>query len=484
MNNKMGAGNPVIPSNRPSQFIRLNPQPFEEIYELGELLGMSQIGDVYNATHRNSKISYGVKIVNEEDKERHEIVERILQIFIDSDHPGLVKFNEFFREGKKIYLVMEKCTGGSLGTLLEENRKVEEYTASVICKRLFSVVYHLHENKISHRSIRPEFILFQTPAAYSDVKLVFLTQAKSFAENIRFDDQIGFDEYNSPEMMKRDYNQLCDLWSIGILLYKMLSGNFPFPNTNQNSPERNSHHIEDLPRSRLQYSQCLFDDAIWSSISNDAKDLIKGLLCSEPERLSAEDALRHPWIFNQDNFRMPPQEIITQILNDISNYNGRNNYQDAITSLTVSILTEDEIQNTRKLFLCLDKDGDGKLSLTEFMNGFGTPLNKRDHEKRISRIMEQINRNKNKFIDYHKFVKASLGRDLVLSDRNLRALFGKIDLNHRGGVNLEDFTRTFNPRNEGPTLDWNRFIKDADRDKDQMLNFAEFVAGVQREFQN
>lgn len=471
-------------NNRPGQFIKLNNSQFYDIYDKGSMLGMSQIGDVFDAVHKITRKSFGVKIVDESQTGNREIIKKIMEILIDSDHPGIVKCIEYFREQNQMYLVMDKCTGGSLAEKLEYSIRLDENTASIICQRLLSVVYYLHQHKISHRSIKPEFILFQERENYSDVKLVFLTKAASFTENTRFSEIIGQEEYNSPEMLLQDYNEKCDLWSIGVLLYQMLSGKLPFSDI-PDSPR--DHHIKltstGFSKEKMLKFDYSFKHEVWSTISDKAKDLIAKLLCPENERISALVALQFPWISEQDNIRTPPRNIINKILENLSSYKSEDKFRDAISGISASILSEYDTRYIRRLFQYLDTDGDGKLSQEEFINGFGIQFNIGGYKKRILQIMRQIDTDKNGFIDFYEFLKASIGKTEILTESNLKNVFDKIDIGRVGKLSLDDFINTFS-RGPEDTIDWGRFIEGADHDRDSRLNFEEFVAVVNEKFRN
>lgn len=462
--------NECLLKNRPGQFMKLNPKPFDEIYQLGNMIGMSHIGDVHEAIHKTTHQSYGVKIVDESIEINRKTIEKIKDILTVSDHPGLVKCNEYFRENNRMYLVMEKCTGGNLLELLPDSRYLEEYNASIICHRLLSVVYHLHQHKISHRSIRPEFILFQEPGNYSDVKLVFLTHAEYFTETSRFTEQVGQEMYSSPEMLNRDYNEKCDLWSVGILFYWMLSGELPFTDIEQN-------------RENIMNFNYQFDHEVWQTISDNAKDLIKKLLCPESQRFSAYEALHHSCFSTQDVFRVPARSAVIKIFQNLASYNSQDKFRDAICGLSISVLTEYDYRHIRNLFLSLDIDGDGKLNQEEFINGLHIPFNEKANRRLIEKVMNQIDTDGNRYIEYNEFLKASIGKDVILKESNLRAVFAKIDSDGSGKLSLDEFAKTFSTNPEDRAA-WAQFIQSADLNGDDEIDFEEFEAVVKRKFQD
>lgn len=201
-------------------------------------------------------------------------------------------FDRFDTAGK-IYLIEEYFQ--EIQTL-EEKLKEEQYAeigfreshASFIFYQLANALYYLHKKNIVHRDIRPcNIIVPNSNKLY--IKLTNYVYARIFevSEEIMVSDASILD-YRSPELIKGAYGIKCDCWSLGVVLFQMLCGYTPFPDSVEHGSRATKRLI-----SEMSYH---FENENWSNISAAAKNLIRKLLTSEEERLSAEELIRHPYV--------------------------------------------------------------------------------------------------------------------------------------------------------------------------------------------
>ena len=119
----------------------------------------------------------------------------------------------------------------------------------------------------------------------------------------------GTSYYMAPEVIKgEEYSELCDLWSAGVILYIMLSGEPPF------FEEDDDKVLETIVKGDLDFS-----DPLWNCISDDAKDLIRNLLVPADRRISAHKALQHKF-FLVNNAKQMPQKLQTRIVRRLESY--------------------------------------------------------------------------------------------------------------------------------------------------------------------
>ena len=203
------------------------------------------------------------------------------------DHPNIVRLFEVFEDDKNFYLIMELCHGGNLLSRMKNN-KYKEKAAAVLMEQIVSAVAYCHEKGICHRDLKPENVLFCDESPHSPVKIVdfgisniFVLSLTNFQNEIKegnlslqkMDSQIGTIYFMSPEIIKGSYNEKCDIWSLGILLYYSLYGYPPFVGAND------SQLIQSIFESKLT-----FPNEDWKNISESAKDLIKKMLSSEKKK--------------------------------------------------------------------------------------------------------------------------------------------------------------------------------------------------------
>ena len=175
---------------------------------------------------------------------------------------------------------MEECFGGTLFDRLYKNMEEEgeafsEKEAAKIFKQIMSAIYYCHKQGIAHRDLKMENVLFLYKTKDSPIKVIDfgLSEFQSLPENLleiisgeknmMMTGYVGTPHYISPEVIKGKYNQKCDIWSAGVILYAMLSGSFPFDGKSD----------KDIYKAIIKRKYDFKKD-VWKNISNEAKDLI------------------------------------------------------------------------------------------------------------------------------------------------------------------------------------------------------------------
>ncbi|XP_028807145.1 calcium-dependent protein kinase 26-like isoform X2 [Neltuma alba] len=270
-------------------------------YVLGEQLGWGQFGVIRACTDKLTGDVLACKsiakdrLVTSDDlrsvKLEIEIMARL------SGHPNVVDLKAVYEEEDFVHLVMELCAGGELFHRLEKNGRFSESEARVLFRHLMQVVLYCHENGVVHRDLKPENILLATRASSSPIKLADFGLATYIKPGQSLHGLVGSPFYIAPEVLAGSYDQAADVWSAGVILYILLSGMPPFWGKTK------SQIFEAVKAADLR-----FPSEPWDHISKSAKDLIKGMLCTEPSRrLTAQQVLDHCWMeSNQTN----PEQLI------------------------------------------------------------------------------------------------------------------------------------------------------------------------------
>ena len=201
------------------------------------------------------------------------------------NHPNVIKYHELYEDSRAIYIVMEYVDGEELFDVIskrvEISGKFSEYETAVIVKKLLQTVEFLHENHIMHKDIKPRKILV-TPNG--EIKLVDFGLSKWQVYGTHYTTS-GTPYYLAPEVLKGVNTSKSDIWSIGVLLYCLLSGTLPFVKGSDSTVFDKS--------SEADYS---FDLRLWISVSISAKDLISRMIDKDyHHRYSASDCLKHEW---------------------------------------------------------------------------------------------------------------------------------------------------------------------------------------------
>uniref|UniRef100_A0A8D0CIP5 Ribosomal protein S6 kinase n=1 Tax=Scleropages formosus TaxID=113540 RepID=A0A8D0CIP5_SCLFO len=270
--------------------------PFYMNYELDlkdSALGEGSFSICRKCAHKRTGQSYAVKIVSRrmESQTQNEIA----ALKLCDGHPNIVKCHEVYHDQLHTYLVLELLQGGELLDRIRCKRHFSETEASRIMRKLVSAVSHMHDVGVVHRDLKPENLLFMDESEASEIKIIDFGFARLKPPDNQLLKTPCFTlHYAAPEVLKYDgYDESCDLWSLGVILYTMLSGQVPFQ-----SQEKSLTHTsaEEIMR-KIKQGDFSFEGEAWRNVSQQAKDLIKGLLTVDPsKRIKMCDLRYDAWL--------------------------------------------------------------------------------------------------------------------------------------------------------------------------------------------
>lgn len=249
-------------------------------FEIGKLLGEGKFGKAYLAREKETKYMIVLKIL----KKRQLVLykhEKQLETEIDVQsrlrHDNILRLYGYFWDAKRIYLILEYAPDGDIFTELRLCDRFTECKAANYIKQVMQGFIYLHRNGIIHRDLKPENLL----RSGNTVKIADF--GWSYRGNNKRTTFCGTTEYLPPEMVaKEEYDYRIDYWAIGVLTYEFLVGRTPFG-------EQGSKDIY-LKIVGVDFEMPYF-------LTKEAKDFIYRLLSRNPnQRMSLEDALKHPWI--------------------------------------------------------------------------------------------------------------------------------------------------------------------------------------------
>ncbi|KAG7214168.1 hypothetical protein KM043_001517 [Ampulex compressa] len=291
---------------------------FQELYKLtGEVLGEGAYASVQTCASLYTDLEYAVKIIDKiPGHARTRVFKEVETFHHCQGHPNIIQLIEFFEDEEKFYLVFEKVNGGQLLSRIQERIHFSEREASQIVREIASALNFLHKKGIAHRDLKPENILCVHPDKLTPIKVCdfdlgsgikFNNSLSSPVATPQLLTPVGSAEFMAPEVVEafigeaNYYDKRCDLWSLGVIMYILLCGYPPFYGNcgTDCGWERgeNCRACQELLFTSIQEGRYEFPDKEWRCISDDAKDLINGLLVKDAhQRLSAESILKHPWI--------------------------------------------------------------------------------------------------------------------------------------------------------------------------------------------
>jgi calcium-dependent protein kinase len=258
----------------------------------------------------------------------------------------------------------------------------------------------------------------------------------------------------------------------------MLSGEPPFYGEN-----------DDEIYSQILTADIKFDQNIWEDISEEAKDLIRKLLNkNQKNRLSAVEALSHPWIQNIDMKRINflSIETLNAIVTNLYKYNAVQILQQASIAFIVhNLITRNMTKELRKCFIQFDTNGDGRLDKQELINGLKTVDTKNNLEQEVERVMRIIDVDGNGFIEYEEFLRASIDINKILTDNNIKIVFQLFDANNTGKITPMELKRVMDINTADVSDEvWAQIIDDIDLDKDGVISYYEFKEMLNKVKQN
>ncbi|XP_042877054.1 serine/threonine-protein kinase Chk2-like [Penaeus japonicus] len=292
------------------------PPELTQFYTMSKKLGEGTFGEVRLAYKQDTLERCAVKILKKKGSQiilnNINTINNEIKLLQSVDHPCIIKLQNVIDTPEKIYIVMELAEGGELFDRLASNRRLPESTVKFYFYQVALAVQYLHRKNITHRDIKPENVLLGTDEEFTRVKLTDFGLSKFAADASQMTTFCGTPTYIAPELLDfgpLSYTSRVDMWSLGVLLFVSLAGYPPFHADN-----------DGMLRYRIKNAVFDFHHNCWQEVSEEAKDLIRKLLVSNPnERLDIERALKHPWLqdtamqrkaldlINQDSRLISPQ---------------------------------------------------------------------------------------------------------------------------------------------------------------------------------
>jgi len=456
----------------------LSGDPFV-FYTVQSTMGEGAFGKVYKVIHKTTGSLRAMKVINKikaqiNDDSDDDLINEI-NILKVIDHPNIMKIYEFFNTPRKLFIISELCTGGELFDKITEVKHFNEKIAAHIMSQLLSVISFCHAKNIVHRDLKPENMLIESEEErtkdYFNIKIIDFGTSKISKKSKLLSKQIGTPFYIAPEVLNNEYTEKCDLWSAGVIMYILLSGLPPF----------NGDSEEEIYK-KVREGNYSFKSSEWNEISDDAKDLIKNLLVKDyKKRFSANQALNHVWIKKlkeSSDIKPISKDNLSKIAKNIQSFQTNHKLQQAALSYIVHNLTKKEdLKEIRQVFVEFDTNCDGKLTKQEFVNGLSKVISTTEAQIEVNRIMDMIDGDNNGYIEYEEFIQASLHKDKLITEDNLKIVFNLFDKDKSGKISLKEIQSVLCTESDIPEEVWEettkKIIRD-DVDGDGEIDYNEF----------
>jgi calcium-dependent protein kinase len=469
---KLVAHNHLVTKNdlkfNASMFVQENYQRFDEVYQLHDSpLGSGAYGEVWLGNHKQTQELRAIKILLKDGMPREEIEDRTVfnevEILKNLDHPRILKVYEYFEDDLKYYIVIEYCKGGDLFDKISKLKKLTEKQAAIVLKQLLLALNYLHGKKILHRDVKPEnLLLCQTddPEELS-VKLIDFGISALKRKNL---EKAGTIDYMAPEVFKGNYDEKCDIWGAGVVLYAMVSGFLPFSGSDDEEVQSNilkgKFNIEEGP---------------WATVSKACKDLVKKLLTINPKsRITGEEALNHSWILSFTNSGVNENDY-KNTLNRMKTMTKDSKLKEVFTTFIVSQISKNSSnKKLEQIFSRIDINKDGVISITELANELKKEMSSEEAELEAKKIVESIDVDGSGLIDYSEFLRVTTEKESLLSRENIKKAFAFFDKDRSGSIEKEELTKWLSSDGIIPENILNDILIEADSNSDGKIDLSEF----------
>ena len=247
-------------------------------YKKLNFLGEGSFASVYRVQNRITDSIRAMKIINKSSNISAEADKEIfneINILRTMDHPNILKIFEFYSNKDSYSIVTELCSGGELFQEIVDKGPFNENYSAYVMFQVFSAINYCHNMKIVHRDLKPENILIvdRDKNGYPRIKICDFGTSKMFEKGAIQRKLVGSSYYIAPEVLKHNYDEKCNIWSCGVILYILLSGRPPFAG-------ENDKEIMD----RVATGKYDLQASPFNKVSKHCIDLIQKLLTMDPKK--------------------------------------------------------------------------------------------------------------------------------------------------------------------------------------------------------
>lgn len=424
------------------------PRRVDDDYELSDtVLGDGCYGKVLLATCRASGREFAVKRqrlrgmpANMQERVRTEAA-----IHLTMDSPHVVRVADVYECDDFVDIVIERLAGGELlDHLMKRDTGFSERRAASVVRQILLAVSYIHSHGVCHRDLKLENFMYEDDDNDHLQLIDFGFSALCRPGMPELSLNCGSAGYAAPEVYGSSlYDSQCDIWSVGVIVFTVLTGSMPFGFTGSAAPEMSD----------------LFGDRVWRKLSPDALDFVRALLQVDAQmRLTAEEALRHPWIVRYQAADAQPRKADGPTFSAFSGFSKLSPLQRACRAAMSWSMTPDDMARVRDAFLRMDRDDRGGLSLADMQQALAKRF--RATEAEVEPMFEALDLARTWEVSYSAYLATTFGPIVEIREEHVRATFCRLDRAGRGYLVQKDLEEVLGSSVEGDDL--NRLLEERD----------------------
>jgi len=443
----------------------LPPKNIKDDYVVneGKVLGTGLNGCVYLATSIQDGTEVAIKPYASVgiNKEEQRVLRNEVEIFLSMDHPHIARLINVYEEPERLMLVMEVCKGGEIFEWISANGVDEKKAADLVFQMLLSVNY-LHDRQIVHRDLKLENFLFETKA-YEYVKLIDFGMARYWSNNRNMKLACGTVGYVAPECLNEDYTIKCDMWAMGVITYVLLCGDMPFKGS---EPEQIA---------AIKACQYTMDAPNWANVSEKARDFVVKLMTLDVDaRMSARQALEHPWIVERQQIEIKDADGVDQAtVNSMKQFAQASSFKRVCLGMMSYSMTLQERKDVREAFNKFDTDQTGRIMLKDLK----VILRDNCSDEEVKQMFGKLDTNSDEHISYSDFLAAMLTSKISQSESHIKAAFNRLDKDGSGEITADNLREVLGDSHNGETVE--KLMKEADVSHTGTISYDEFMMYIQ-----
>lgn len=442
------------------------PRKVEDDYEITkDVLGSGYNGVVRRAVSKNKggsskKQKYAVKAfkLSNVAHDKRSQLEAEVEIFLSMDHPHITRLFDVYDSQEFLYLIMECMEGGELFDRITERKRFDQNDAAEAVWQMLLALNYIHSHGMVHRDIKLENFLYDLKGS-DHLKLIDFGFSKVWDPNVKMRVSCGTLSYVAPEVLQQSYTSQCDLWSLGVITFILLAGYMPF-----SGPEKEQTR-------RIMEGKYTMKPERWGKISKQATNFTQALLQVSPEkRLTAQQALEHPWIASRRQANTVA--IDENVVDALRQFGKASKFRRCCLEMMAWSLSNEERAKVRQYFIQMDQNHQGTITLTELKKVLTDKFNIADEE--TNAIFAAMDTNSDEEIHYSDFLAAMVSTRIALHDDLLMAAFKRFDTDSSGYITSDNLREVLGDSYEGEEIE--KLLAEADLVHDGRISYPEFVS--------